>query len=179
MSIRNQYAELGVRAFYEREGARYRNPHEGEAAKVLAHFAPQLDLGHPLDIACGSGEMTLALRRLGAGRVTGLDPYTASAYLGRTGQEALPLLFEDIARGALPDNKYTLGVCSFALHLVDDSYLPSVCLELAEVMPDLVVISPNKKPELRKDWGWELLDRVTIERVHGWHYFSTIHGQYL
>src|SRR5437763_911706 len=80
-----------------------------------------LDLTRVLDLACGSGEATLALRELGAGTIDGVDPYTGAAYQARTGQPAEELSFEAIAGGALDGRHYNLVVCSYALHLLEPS----------------------------------------------------------
>src|SRR5262245_9963803 len=82
VAIRHQYEELGVTEFYTEHGAAYRNPHEAAIREVLQVVVPrwQLDLTRVLDLACGSGEVTLALRELGAAAIEGVDPYTGAAY---------------------------------------------------------------------------------------------------
>src|SRR5205814_6005413 len=89
-SIRGEYERRGVRGFYRDAGAGYRNPHEPQVRRCLAAAVAKWkpDLSRVLDLAAGSGEATLALRELGAGRVDGIDPYTADAYLARTGSAA-------------------------------------------------------------------------------------------
>ncbi len=64
------YEAMGVEGYYLAHGATYRNPHEDGVRGVLtmAVAAWTLDLSYVLDLACGSGEATLALRELGAGR---------------------------------------------------------------------------------------------------------------
>jgi SAM-dependent methyltransferase len=157
-SIRGGYAEYGVRAFYAQHGTDYRNPHEAVIREVLplAVGRWQLALSDVLDLACGSGEVTLALRERGAARVAGIDPYTGAAYQARTGQAAEPYSFEQIAAGALEGRRYSLIVCSFALHLAADSWLPALCLRLSEISPALLVLTPHKRPQLRAGWGWQV-----------------------
>src|SRR5579885_1498147 len=115
-AIRHAYERHGVPAYYARFGTSYRNPHEPAIRAALAMAAGRwpLDLRRVLDLACGSGEATLALRKLGARAIVGADPYTGAAYRERTGQEALPLDFAAVAAGALAGECYTLAVCSFA-----------------------------------------------------------------
>jgi len=86
----------------------------------------QPDLSHVLDLAAGSGEVTLLLRERGVSRVDGIDPYTAEAYRQRTNQEAEPLTFADIAAGSLAGRRYSLIVCSFALHLLRKIKAPAI-----------------------------------------------------
>lgn len=150
------YEALGVEGYYRQNGATYRNPHEDAVADVLRLAAQTwpLDLSHVLDLACGSGEATLVLRSLGANRVDGIDPFTGHAYLARTGQVAEAMRFEDIALGSLAGRHWSTVVCSFALHLVDASWLPGVCRNLADVTDTLVVITPHKRPDIRAGWGW-------------------------
>jgi hypothetical protein len=118
-----------------------------------------------LDLAAGSGEVTLALRELGAARVDGVDPFTFGAYLSRTGQPAERLTFEDVAAGALAGRHYSLVVCSFALHLLEPSRLPAVCQQLSMVSDALLVLTPHKRPVIRREWGWDLVGEVVVERV--------------
>lgn len=156
--VRPGYGALGVDRYYEVHAADYRNPHE-EAVTHLVHAAVsewQLDTTHVLDLACGSGEVTLALRSLGANRVDGIDPYTGPAYLDRTGHAVESHTFADIAAGALDGRWWTLVVCSFALHLAETSRLPRICRRLADVTDTLVIITPHKRPEFQPGWGWQV-----------------------
>jgi 2-polyprenyl-3-methyl-5-hydroxy-6-metoxy-1,4-benzoquinol methylase len=172
--IRPQYDALGVDGFYAAHGATYRNPHEATVKKLLQTVALEwaLDLSHVLDLACGSGEATLALRALGA-NVTGIDPYTGAAYCDRTGSTAEPLSFEDIAAGALEGRAYSLIVCSFALHLAMESRLPTLCWQLAQISPALLVLTPHKRPAIQAAWGWTLEAETTLERVRARLYRSS------
>lgn len=166
-SIRAAYEQHGVDGFYRAEGNSYRNPHEPTIRRALTQVVPtwSLDLAQVLDLACGSGEATLALRNLGAGQIDGIDPYTGQAYRARTGQAAEPYTFAEIAAGALVGRGYTLIVCSFALHLAEQSRLPLLCYRLAEIAPSMLILTPHKRPELHESWGWLLHEETVIERV--------------
>lgn len=165
--VRGRYEQLGVRGYYERFGGEYRNPHEPAVRAALGRAVAEwhLDLSHVLDLACGSGEVTLALRELGGGRTDGIDPYTAEAYLRRTGQPAETYTFEQIAAGALIGRAYSLLVCSFAMHLVPESRLPLLATQLAQIGPALLLITPHKRPLLRPAWGWAQQGELLVERV--------------
>ncbi len=161
------YDALGVEGYYKAHGSDYRNPHEdavGAALRLAAHTW-QLDLSHVLDLACGSGEATLVLRSLGAKRVDGIDPYTGQAYLARTGVVAAAVRFEDIALGSLAGGRWSAIVCSYALHLIEASWLPAVCRALAEASDTLVVITPHKRPEIRSGWGWGPAAEIRHDRT--------------
>src|SRR5205085_4846499 len=94
-AVRHLYERHGVEGYYAQFGAAYRNPHEQRvrAAFQAAIAAWKPDLSRVLDLACGSGEATLALRELGAGVIEGIDPFTAQAYKARTGQPAETFTF--------------------------------------------------------------------------------------
>lgn len=174
--IRLQYEKHGARGYYERHGAEYRNPHEAAIAQVLHAVVPQwrFDLAHVLDLACGSGEATLVLRELGATQIDGVDPYTGVAYRARTGQVAEAYDFAAIAAGALRGRRYSLIVCSFALHLAEASRLPLLAYELAQCAPHLLIVTPHKRPTLKPEWGWQLRAETVIERVRARCYESTL-----
>jgi SAM-dependent methyltransferase len=167
MSIRGEYKKHGVLGYYQQFGAAYRNPHELAVRRALHTAVPAwgLDLARVLDLACGSGEAALALRELGAERVEGVDPYTAAAYQARTGSPAEALTFEAIAAGALDGRRYSLIVCSYALHLLAPSRLPRLAYQLSRLAPALLVLTPHKRPALRPEWGWQLAGELRVERV--------------
>ena len=166
-SIRGQYERLGVTDFYARHGDTYANPHEPALREVIRAAVERWrpDLSGVLDLACGSGEATLALRDLGAAHIDGLDPYTGAAYLARTGHPAEPLTFADVSAGALSGRRYSLVVCSFALHLAEPSRLPGIAWALAQVAPALLILTPHKRPVLRPEWGWRLSAEFVQDRI--------------
>ncbi|KAG7088613.1 hypothetical protein E1B28_012587 [Marasmius oreades] len=111
-------------------------------------------------------------------KVIAADPYTAAAFVERTGLPCSSLSFRDISDGALPETvarvlpsqltkdeesaiseaegpKLEMVVCSFALHLVENSSeLFSLLWELSTKTRWLVVLAPHKKPEIKEGWGW-------------------------
>jgi SAM-dependent methyltransferase len=174
-AIRNAYATHldGADGFYREFGHEYRNPHENGVVAMVARIPtmyPELDLQTTsvLDLACGSGEVTLALldAKLGlpATHITACDPYTAAAFAARTkthrvttpGLLAKPWSFADIANGALGEQHFDVIVCAYALHLCEPSWLPAVCMALATASERLVIITPHKRPEIEPWWGWSL-----------------------
>ncbi len=168
LAIRNAYQKYGVQTFYQHFGESYRNPHEASIIKVIEAMQsvcrPDFSI---LDLACGSGEVTLALKALGYNNVEGIEPYTFKAYFERTGKHAEQYRFEEIENGVLSDRRYTTIICSFALHLVQPSRLPTLLYQLSQIAPSLLVITPHKKPEIKAQWGWTLSKELLIERVRG------------
>jgi SAM-dependent methyltransferase len=167
-SIRTAYDDVGPDEYYRLHGPVYRNPHETNVAAAITRAVADwsLDLSHVLDLACGSGEATLALRLLGAEQIDGIDPYTADAYLERTGLIAELLTFEMIAAGALFGRRWPLVVCSYAMHLMAESRLPLLARRLADNTDHLLIVSPHKRPALQPAWGWTLQSDFVHERVH-------------
>lgn len=166
-SIREEYERHGADAYYQQYGSTYRNPHEDSIIRCLRLATERwpLDLSHVLDLAAGSGEVTLALRDLGAKKIDAIDPYTADAYAQRTGQLAEPFTFAHIAAGALDGRQYSLIACSFALHLCEPSRLPGLMYQLSLVADSLLVLTPHKRPYIAREWGWELEGEFVVERV--------------
>jgi 2-polyprenyl-3-methyl-5-hydroxy-6-metoxy-1,4-benzoquinol methylase len=175
-SIRVGYEAHGTRRYYEKFGGDYRNPHEPVIRRSLERVAREweLDLSNVLDLAAGSGEVTLALRELGASAIHGIDPHTSEAYAQRTGHPAERLTFEQIAAGALEGRCFSLIACSFAMHLCEPSRLPALLLQLARCGTTLLVLTPHKRPDIREAWGWRLEHELLIERVRSRLYASMI-----
>jgi hypothetical protein len=166
-AIRHEYQARGIAGFYRERGSEYRNPHEPQVRESLGIAVREwkLNLTHVLDLAAGSGEVTLALRELGATRIDGIDPYTSQAYLERTGQIAGRETFEQIAQDALAGRRYSLIVCSFAMHLIEPSRLPKLAYALHQVGDSLLILTPHKRPEIRAASGWELTREMLVRRV--------------
>lgn len=175
-SVRGEYLRLGVERFYQDHGHEYQNPHEARIGQALRAVLERHALGpnsRVLDLCCGSGEVTLALRDLGRYQVDGADPYTGAAYERRTGTRPIAIGFEQIAGGALLDRQYDLIVCSFALHLLASSRLPAVVWQLSRSAPHLWILTPHKRPHLSPHWGFALTDEVVLERVRARVYART------
>jgi 2-polyprenyl-3-methyl-5-hydroxy-6-metoxy-1,4-benzoquinol methylase len=174
-SIREEYESYGIQGFYERFGDGYRNPHELAIRKVLRLVIKKWDINlrKVLDLACGSGEVTLTLESLGCTDIDGIDPYTYKAYLKRTGRNAEPYTFEQIAAGTLTGRKYSLIICSFALHLLEMSRLPLLLYQLGLIADSMIIITPNKRPYLKEKWGWGCLDEIVVEGVRARFYKHT------
>jgi len=171
-AIRAAYEQYGVEGFYQRFGDSYRNPHERVIRATLRAAVARWDvpLDRVLDLACGSGEVTLALREQGCTVIDGIDPYTHQAYAERTGQAAERITFEQIAAGVLAGRSYSTIICSFALHLVALSRLPALATQLSLIGTALLVLTPHKRPQLQPEWGWRCADELLIERVRARYY---------
>lgn len=129
---------------------------------------------HLLDLACGSGEAAIAwhawLRDMTAFdrlALTACDPYCMEAFRTRTG---LPNVsgwsFEDVQGGCLEGRRFDVVVCSFAMHLLDESRLFATLRELSVVARWLFLLSPHKRPQVKEGCGWQLVHEQVHERVH-------------
>jgi 2-polyprenyl-3-methyl-5-hydroxy-6-metoxy-1,4-benzoquinol methylase len=165
--FRGNYGEHGVDGYYRSHGQDYRNPHEPVVRHLIQHSFEHWHLSPSsvLDLACGSGEVTLALRQIGVHQLEAMDPFTTQAYLARTGSQAEPISFEDIEAGKLADRSYDLIICSFALHLAVISRLPLLLFQLSRISPLLMVITPHKRPLINPAWNWILADELQHQRV--------------
>ncbi len=167
MKLTDEYNEAGTpEQFYRDKGAQYRNPQERDVRAMLRRQLSPTELDHVLDLACGSGEATLEVVAMG-GRTTCVDPFCGAACTERTGQECLPFSFESICHGECffePDS-FSAVICSFALHLLDESYLPAILAVLASWSPVLIVLSPHKRPHIRPEWGWKIESEHVDNRV--------------
>ncbi len=164
--MRALYAEYGAERYYRELGAEYRNPHEDAVGEAIleARLRWDLPLARVLDLACGSGEVTIAVEALD-GCSVGCDPFTQRAFLARTGRMPLPHSFQDIAKGALREQgDYSLIVCSYALHLLEPSWFHALGSMLAFHSDKFLVLTPHKRPEF-KHTRWPLVDEFVQDRT--------------
>jgi hypothetical protein len=173
-SIRGEYERLGAERFYRESGAGYRNPHEAGIVAVIDEAMRRWrpDLSDVLDLAAGSGEITMMLRNRKAAKVSGVDPFTFEAYENRTGQMAERFSFEQIADGAMAGRKYSLIVCSFAMHLCEKSRLPALAVQLSLISSAMLILTPHKRPTIRSEWGWMLTGELVVQRIRARMYNS-------
>lgn len=169
--VRNNYAGHldGVAGWYRDYGAIYRNPHAAAVSASIGRAVadwPELFIepGRILDFCCGSGEVTRALIDCGidAHRIDATDPFTSDAYAEScAGRSTIAnWTFADIEKGAAHGHRWTTIVCSYALHLCEHSRLAGVCTQLSALANHLVILTPNKRPELRESWGFRLTEEV-------------------
>lgn len=159
-SIRGNYELLGVEDFYNKVGGEYKNPHiddiEKCIKKCISFGFDEFD--NTLDLASGTGEVTSILFKLGYNdiNIIGCDPYLFREYELNTGKKCLRYSFSDIQKGVLNNMLFDTIVCSYALHLSEESILPDLFWNLSLISKILIIISPNNKPVLKRDCGWEL-----------------------
>ena len=163
-SIRKGYEELGVDEFYKVNHESYSNPHEEIISDLLKEAFKRKYIGQSIiDLSCGSGEVSFALKDK-VSKITATDPYTADAYLKRMGSLPLNINFKDIVNGKLVEKADTI-ISSFAMHLCEESMLPSLLWALSNNADTLIIITPHKRPKCNQISGWTLIDSIEKDRV--------------
>ena len=139
---------------------KYKNPHSkkfGPIIKKVIQWLP-FDLSIEsqkcpvLDLACGTGEITIQLMNQNIDHVVGIDPFLATSYSENTSKPVLQNSFEDIYQEKILLEKYSIVFCSYALHLCED---PSALLEvLKRYTQYLCVVTPHGLPIISLESGW-------------------------
>ena len=152
-SVRKGYEELGIEKYYEKHNEDYENPHYETIRDILTNYLEYNDIGNNiLDLCCGSGEITRILENTNENfTITGIDPYTKKAYKKRTNKECLSYTFKDIVQGKMLNKKYDTIICSFAMHLCEESMLDMLLYQLSQITNNLIIITPHKRPNI-KNW---------------------------
>lgn len=166
-SIRKSYENNGVKNFYLQSGNSYTNPHIKDVQMCLRESVNTWNLptSSILDLACGSGEVSECF---GSTNVTGVDPYTQKAYFNRIGKYPLSYSFDDIINGVLLEHRYDIIICSYAMHLIEESKLPNLCYALAQISNKMLIVSPHKKPDIKQ--AWALSGELYVNRVRSRYY---------
>lgn len=155
-SVRAGYEQLGIEGYYKLHSEDYNNPHFADIEYLLQQEINKNYFGtNILDLCCGGGEVTQILEKYGYTRkynIDGLDPYTAPAYKKNTGKDCLIYDFKDIVRGALENKTYHTIICSFAMHLCDESMLNNLLYQLSLIANTLVILTPHKRPDVKVWW---------------------------
>jgi len=110
-------------------------------AKMEKYWVEDNQLKHSLLL--DNIEKCKKLVDIGFSNIEGLDPYTYNLYQKKTGKLCLNYSFKDIAQGRLK-RKYDLVICSFALHLAEESLLPFILYNLSLITDKLIIISPSE-----------------------------------
>lgn len=173
ISFRENYAG-GVENYYSKFGNSYRNPHEATLRRIMPKaFDTWLDkvkFDRVLDLACGSGEITLILedwlkKHAITASIEATDPFTHVAYEQRCHRPCQKFSFEDIGQGYLDGKQFSLIICCFALHLVCQSRLFSVCQQMALNSEYFIIITPHKRPIIPSEMGWEIVQELLLDRI--------------
>ena len=161
-AIRNIYEKEGVDSYYQNHADDYENPHASIVKKLLNDYLQHFSLGDSvLDLCCGNGLVTKVIAD-NVPTVVGCDPYMANQYRQQTGRECYEYDFLELSQEPDLPEVDTI-ICSFALHLCPASLLPTILYNLSQISDNLIIISPNKKPDIQD--FWQLEDVIARDRV--------------
>lgn len=169
MSVRGKYESIGVDKYYLEYGEYYKNPHFETVKKLIKSEDVS---GKVLDLSCGNGEATLCLD-CSQVDVVGCDPYLYNSYTTNTSNTCYTYSFDDIINGKMRDVYFDIIICSFAMHLCEESKLDSLLYELACISDELIIVTPNKKPYINNNY-WNKNKETMVDRVRLRRYNSVI-----
>jgi hypothetical protein len=116
-----------------------------------------------LDLACGSGQITQALKANHVENVVGLDPFLSEQYQKETGKFVWNNSFEDIIEGRIHLPDFSMIICSYGLHLC--SNLERLLQVLQDSTCYLCVITPHGLPIIEESTGWKEMFRFKYANV--------------
>lgn len=165
LEVRNQYKLYGSPdEYYKKEKENYHNPHFEVVKKLLLQLKLEPSTQSVIDLCCGNGEVTSVLSEIHPSvTFIGVDPYLNEIYKMKQKRDCLKLSFKDLVTDFEAFPQTDVIVCSFALHLCPTDLLPTILFNLASKSKYLVIITPNKKPDIHQ--FWELIETQKEERV--------------
>lgn len=165
LEVRNKYKLYGSPdEYYKQEKEHHHNPHFDVVKKLLLQLELEPNTQSVIDLCCGNGEVTSVLSELYPSvTFTGVDPYMNEVYKRKQKRDCLKLSFKDLATNFEVFPQTDVIVCSFALHLCPTDLLPTILFNLASKSKYLVILTPNKKPDIHQ--FWELIETQKEERV--------------
>lgn len=172
LSIRKEYETLGVDTYYSDNAETYHNPHANFALNCLDRLWKK-DFISVLDFACGDGLVSKHLAKNKAVRsVVGCDKFLFSRYQRETRNECFQYSFEDVALGLFELPKVDVVVFSYAIDIVEQSYLNNLLYSLSTIADNMIVIRPNN--HVVEHFSWSVSESVKVEKSRGILYTKTI-----
>lgn len=172
-SIRDIYKEIGIKNLYT--SGNYINPHIDRVNKLLTDFKNYNNIKNKniLDLSCGHGEVSLLFQD---NNIIGNDPYTYEYYNHITKNKCMKYSFEDIAYKNINIGTYDYIICSYALHLCENSALELLLYNLSLSSKHLVIISPSDviNNKINNVMGWKLLYSNKYNRTHLFYYHNEL-----
>lgn len=157
MGFGQEYQKKGIKDFYTSMREPYINPHADDIIKLVQKYSDPSK--KYLDLAAGDGVVTKALTSQGCTYVQGLEPWIRDQYIANTGKNCFPYNFHEIARGKLTV-KFDIIICSYALHLLELSFLPIFLYQLTHIAETLIILTPHKRPAIADFWNLTQEDKL-------------------
>ncbi len=149
LHLRTAYEKKGVEAYYQQNALAYQNPHEEQVTELILRNAERVDYSQALDLCAGGGEVSKVWKDLGHTNFLASDAYTHKLYAKKLKKPCAAYSFDDFLRGNFEfPHTFSSIVCSFALHLCPEEWLFTVTENLFVYSPNIVIITPHKRPEL-------------------------------
>ncbi len=142
LSVRNEYQSVGVDNYYIQNSETYENPHSKFALDCLDALWRD-EFINVLDFACGDGLVSKHLAKTKSCNVFGCDKFLYERYSRETGNTAFSYSFEDVANGLANFPEFDVIVFSYAIDIVEKSYLSNLLYMLSLFTKHLIVIRPN------------------------------------
>lgn len=172
LSIRKEYDAFGVDTYYSNHAETYHNPHALFALKCIESLWLD-DFKTVLDFACGDGLVSKYLSKAkNIQSVVGCDKFMFERYERETHNQCFQYSFEDIANGKFELPKVDVIVFSYAIDLVESSYLNTLLYGLSTVADNLIIIRPNG--HVVDHFAWKLENSVKVEKSRGMLYQKII-----
>lgn len=164
-AIRNEYTQMGVGNYYLQNADTYENPHSNFAINCLNQlWNPAFST--VLDLACGDGLISKHLKNSQfKGTIVGCDKYLSARYMKETGNHCHSFSFEEIANGQHDLPKVDVIVISYALDLIEKSYLNTFMFALSLISDNLIVIRPNNHKV--DHFAWTVAQGSRSEKARG------------
>lgn len=141
--ITNQYRTIGVDKYYQDHAIDYDNPHKAQVIECLKKLY-SAKCEKVLDLACGDGLVTKWIKSHFEADIIGCDKFMADRYKKETGRDCKEFTFQDIANNKSNlDKDFNVVICSYAIDLVPQSYMPNLLWQLAQMSERLLIIRPN------------------------------------
>lgn len=163
LSIRKEYETLGVDTYYSDNADSYHNPHAGFALACLDNLWSD-QFKSVLDFACGDGLISKHLKQKHSDLVIhGCDKFLHERYKKETGNSTFSYSFEDVANGIANLPEVDVIVFSYAIDLVEKSYLNTMLYYLSRISKNLIVIRPNS--HIVEHFSWCSVKQVKHEKA--------------
>lgn len=153
--LRPIYEQLGADYYYRTYADAYQNPHKPQIQQLLQQNRQRIAAQNALDFCAGGGEVSEILLAWQVPQLTASDPYTHRLYQKKIGRPCLQWSFRDVLKGKMTGEFSTI-ISSFALHLCEEEQLHGLVSQLFAHAPQLIVISPHKRPALDEYEGIRL-----------------------
>lgn len=169
-AIRNEYQNIGVDTYYIQNADSYENPHSNFALNCLNALWKD-EFINVLDFASGDGLISKHLAKNKFCTIVGCDKFLHERYARETGNKSFNYSFEDVANGYAEFPKFDVIVFSYAIDIVEKSYLNNLLYGLSVFSKYLIVIRPNNHSI--DNFAWKEEKSVKFGKARGIIYSRT------